>query len=65
VRFYNNDTAVKIEFDPKDMNFNEKDHETGEARPIDDQRFSFDKHKDAKKTYKFEPQASGTVTQQR
>jgi len=63
VRFYNNDTAVKIEFDPKDMNFNEKDHETGEARPIDDQRFSFDKHKDAKKTYTFEPQASGPVTQ--
>jgi membrane protein YqaA with SNARE-associated domain len=64
VRFFHNDTAVKIGLEPKDMNFNERDHESGEQRPIDDQRFSFERHTDAKKVYKFEPE-SGTVTQQR
>jgi membrane protein YqaA with SNARE-associated domain len=65
VRFLRNDTAVWIDLDPKDMNFNEKDHETGEQRPIRQETFSFDRHGDAKKTYTFEPQESGTVTQQR
>jgi membrane protein YqaA with SNARE-associated domain len=67
VRYFNNDTSVKIELDPKDMNFNGRDHETGEQRPDIDFNgyFSFEKHAGAKKTYKFEPQDAGPVTQQR
>jgi hypothetical protein len=65
VYFFGTRTEVKIVLNPNEMNFNGRDHETGEIREISDQRFDFDTHNDAKKTFKFEPQGSGTVTQQR
>jgi membrane protein YqaA with SNARE-associated domain len=66
VHFFNTDTWVKIELNPQEMNFNERDHETGERREVSDQRFRFETHADAKKVFKFEPaDSAGTVTQQR
>jgi len=56
IHFVRSDTWVKIELDPKDMNF---------TTPPPEQRFAFDTHSDAKKIYKFEPLDSGPVTQQR
>jgi hypothetical protein len=65
VHFFNTDTWVKIELDPQDINFNERDHETGERKEVSDQRFDFGRHADAKKVFKFEPVDSArTVTQQ-
>jgi membrane protein YqaA with SNARE-associated domain/outer membrane lipoprotein-sorting protein len=66
VHFFNTDTWVKLELDPKQMNFNERNHETGERQEISDQKFSFDTHTDAKKVYRFEAlDAAADLTQQR
>jgi hypothetical protein len=65
VYFFATKATVKIELKPNEMNFNGRDHETGEIREVSERRFNFDTHSDAKKTFKFEPLESGTVSQQR
>jgi len=64
VRFFIGNTNVKIELNPNEMNFNGRDHETGEIREVTEQRFNFEAHTDAKKKFTFEPEA-GAVSQQR
>ena len=65
VHFFDSNTRVKIELNPNEMNFNGRDHETGEVREVSDTRFNFDTHSDAKKTYTFVPLESGNVSQKR
>jgi len=63
--FFATKTSVKVDLNPNEMNFNGRDHETGELREVSERPFDFDTHSDAKKTFKFEPQESGTLSQQR